>query len=222
MNHNPSTTIEIDSFPGRKHFRWFLDYDDPTYGMTVEMNLTKFYSFVKKRKLSTYLSLIYLVTCALNQIKEFRYRYQDGEILLFEKIDPAFTIMTNQGLFDNVDIVDLGTGFKDYLTRAQKAVDDIKLGVGLSNPQIDDRVDQYYFTCLPWISFKALTQPMTNNEFAFIPRIAWDKFVIDEDKKVICNFNIIVHHALIDGYPLSQGFIAIQDALNNPERYFVD
>lgn len=39
---------------------------------------------------------------------------------------------------------------------------------------------------------------------------------------MICNFNIIVHHALIDGYPLSQGFIAIQDALNNPERYFVD
>ena len=38
-------------------------------------------------------SFVYIVSKCANECEEFRYRFQDGEVVLFERIDTSFTYM---------------------------------------------------------------------------------------------------------------------------------
>ncbi|HKM11630.1 MAG TPA: CatA-like O-acetyltransferase [Bacilli bacterium] len=216
---NQFAKIKVQDFNGRKHFVLFSNYTDPTYGITSLVDITTFYQYVKNHEHPIYLSLIYLVTKALNQVNEFRYRYNGEDILFFDKIDPAFTIMTDVGLYDNCDNVDIRADFATFLQDAKREIADIKKGQALNNPQIDERFDQFYFSSTPWMEFSAITHPMDNTLLAYIPRITWDKFHIEEEK-VTMHININVHHALISGKPLADGFNKIQAYLNNPQDVF--
>jgi len=216
---NSPTKINISEFIGRKHFQLFSRYTDPTYGITSLVDVTAFFHYAKSQGYPIYLSLIYLITKALNQIKEFRYRYDGESILLFDKIDPAFTIMTDIGLYDNCDIVNIRSDFFTFLADAKIAIDEIKKGDALANMQIDKRFDQFYFSSTPWMEFTGLTHPMDNNLLAYIPRITWDKFHITTEK-ITMHININVHHGLISGKPLADGFNKIQEYLFNPEKVF--
>ncbi|MFA5481269.1 MAG: CatA-like O-acetyltransferase [Bacilli bacterium] len=211
--------IKVEDHAGRKHFNLFNQYSDPTYGITAQVNITNFYRYVKSHQLPVYLSLIFLVTKALNQITEFRYRFDGENIRLYERIDPAFTIMTDIGLYDNCDIVDIRGDFPTFLADAKDAIAIIKTGSDLAKPQADERLDQFYYTSTPWIEFLAITHPMNNGLFAYIPRVTWDKFHIESDC-ITMHLNIIVHHALVDGKPLADGFLKIQEYLSNPEQVF--
>lgn len=208
--------IAVSNFLGLKHFLWFKKYREPTYGMTVLVDITAFYHYVKSKNYPVYLSLIYLVTQALNQVIEFRYRYDGQDILEYDRIDPAFTVMTDLGHYDNCDDVHLGANFQSFLDDALPKVARVKSGAQLANPQFDVRYDQFYISSAPWIEFLAITHPMDDNLFAYIPRVSWDKFHF-ENGRVSMHLNMVVHHALISGKPLADGFLKIQEYLNHPE-----
>jgi chloramphenicol O-acetyltransferase type A len=214
---NNHKQIDIGNFVGKKHFLWFKKYREPTYGMTSELDITTFYHHVKTQGHPMFLSLVYLVTMALNEVTEFRYRYDGTDIILFDRIDPAFTLMTDLGHYDNCDDVHLGVDFRAFLADAGPKVARVKSGASLANPQIDVRYDQFYISSCPWIEFLGVTHPMDDNLFAYIPRITWDKFHIENDK-VTMHLNMVVHHALISGKPLADGFLKIQEFLNDPSR----
>lgn len=40
--------------------------------------------------------MIYLVSKCANEIEEFRYRFVDGKVVLFNKIDTAFTYLNKE------------------------------------------------------------------------------------------------------------------------------
>lgn len=213
---NKYEIIDPNTLLNKKHFDLFNTYDDPTYSLNVTVDITAFYHYVKANNLPMYVSLIYLINNSLNKIKEFRYRYIDGELRLYEYVDPAFTIMTDVGAYDNCDDVLIHQDFKTFVKEATRDIDALRDGSGLSRPQQDTRIDQIYYSSIPWISYNAVTQVMHNNKFAYIPRIVWDKFKITDDK-VTTNLTMQVHHAIIDAYPLSKAYLQVQEDLNKPE-----
>ncbi|MGI6713745.1 MAG: CatA-like O-acetyltransferase [Bacilli bacterium] len=208
--------IKIEDFIGQKHFRLFSKYSDPTYSLTTIVDLTAFYRYAKKHGYPIYLSLVYLITKALNQITAFCYRFDGENILLFDRIDPGFTVMTDMGVYDNCDDIDIHSDFHTFLQEAVPLVAEIKKGTYLSGEQIDVRLDKFYFSSLPWMEFTSLTQPIDNGPLAYIPRIAWDKFHFEDDK-ITMHLNFQVHHALIEGVHLGQAITQIQKYLNEPE-----
>lgn len=217
MNTNKYQIIPLEKLPGKKYFKWFNTYDIPNYTTLVEMDITRFYKFIKEKGYPFYYSMIYLVNEALNQFPEFRYRMVGDQIVLFDHIDPSFTIMTDRGLYDNVNDVKIRNGFQQYLKDAQRIVAEIKTGKNLDNECFDDCVDQFYFTCIPWVSVKMMTHPMDKNPSIYVPRAAWDKIVFHGDK-ITVNLNLVVHHAFVDGYPCAMAFLKVQEYLDKPEE----
>ena len=59
---------------------------------------------------------------------------------------------------------------------------------------------------------------MPNDATLTVPRIAWGKYV-EENGKTTMALNIHVSHALVDGYPLAQGFNKVQEYLDQAERF---
>ena len=83
-------------------------------------------------------------------------------------------------------------------------------------PPYEVLYNDYYMTCLPWISIESMTHPLCDNNYesASCPRICWDKYV-EVDNQYLMTLNITVSHCFVDGYPLSCAFKNIQENFNN-------
>ena len=84
----------------------------------------------------------------------------------------------------------------------------------------NERVDLFYSSCIRWVDFVTMTNPydFKNANQTSIPRLAWGKYV-NENGRLKMTFDIAAHHALMDGYEMSLGFIAIEKALSNIEEF---
>lgn len=205
--------IDKTKWLGLKHYEWFKKYSIHFYSLTCEMDVTKLYYYIKENKLSFFITFMYFVNKGMDQVLELRLREIDDEVYEFEKINPAYTVMTKDGVFDNCES-EAGDNFKEYYENAKEAIEIVKNGLNVEKSYNDfTRLDRYFFTCLPWIDFKALTHPMSDDVTKTVPRVAWGKYVI-KDEKVLISLNIQVSHMLVDGYPLSQAFNNIQEMLN--------
>ena len=212
--------IDLNNWKGKKHYDWFIQYATPYYGVTSKIDITKFFKYLKQYDYPFFPSFMFLITKVLNTIDEFRLRIiDDRKLVLFETIHPAFTVMTVDEVYDNCD-VEL-SDFKTYLKNIKAKMETVKMGVREDISYNDQsRYDQYYISCLPWIDFTAVSHPMTDNRYDSVPRIVWGKYYYHEECLYL-SVQIQVNHALIDGYPLSKGFLKIQEAANNPEKYLI-
>jgi chloramphenicol O-acetyltransferase type A len=212
--------IDIENWKGKEHYLWFKDYAHPYYGITSKIKLTKFRKYQKENNLPFYISFIYTVVSALNECEEFKLRIEGENVLLFEAIHPAFTVMTDQGLYSNCFVK--YEPFDKFLETANLAIEEAKLGIP-HGPELQKEVHPlalYFLTSLPWLDFTSVSHPMTADPTDSIPRIAWGKFY-EEAKDMVMSLSIQVNHALVDGYPLSLAFIKIQEYLDQPEMILI-
>lgn len=93
--------IKVEEIKKINQYKWFRQFSNPCYGFNVKMDVTSLLSFTKENHQSFFINTLYLVTSALNQIEEMRLCEVNGEIRLYDKINPAFTVMTSAGIFEN-------------------------------------------------------------------------------------------------------------------------
>lgn len=210
--------IDINNWKGKKHYLWFKNYPTPYYSLTTRLDLTRFLRYIKENRFPFFVSFMYIANIALNEIEEFRLREVNNQVVLYDVIHPAYTIMTKDMVFENCEH-EFCFDYFEYKARAEEKIAIAKQGLKEEKSYNDlTRLDQYYFTCLPWLDFTSVTHPMPNDVTITVPRIAWGKY-IEENGKTTMALNINVSHALVDGYPLARGINKIQEYLNQVERF---
>ncbi|WP_410176451.1 CatA-like O-acetyltransferase [Sphaerochaeta associata] len=68
------------------------EYVEPPYCVTVELDVTHFLGRVRPSGCSFTFSMVHLVTSCAQEIEEFRYRFLDGWVVLYRKINTACTV----------------------------------------------------------------------------------------------------------------------------------
>ncbi|MCD7962181.1 MAG: chloramphenicol acetyltransferase [Rikenellaceae bacterium] len=206
--------IDMENWSRKEHFSFFYKMDYPQYNICMDLDVTDFLAFTKKRELSFYYSMIYAVTRIANDVKNFKYRIRDGKVVLHDTIHPSFTGIDDRVSDDlfkmvTVDYIDSVTAF---VQEAQKESEDQKY---YFDPQkLIGRDDLIYITCIPWISFTHLSHTISLNRDDAVPRISWGKYYKRGDK-VLLPFSVQVHHALADGIHVGRYVEKLQDYLNN-------
>ena len=144
--------------------------------------------------------------------EEFKIREVKDEIRIYDTINPTFTVMTDVGIYENAGFK-MVDDYKSFYKIAKEIIEKVKKQTSFKQTYNDSMLfDDYYMTCLPWISIEAMTHPLceNNNESLTVPRLCWDKYRIENGKHVML-LNITVSHCYIDGYTLSKGFAKIQE-----------
>lgn len=206
--------IDLKTYPKRKQYNWFSTFSNPCYGIDVEIDVTKLVKYSKETKTSFFVNFLYLVTKSMNCIDELRLRVEENEIRLYDVINPSFTVMTNSGVFENAS-VEWNDNFNDFYKNTKEIIEKIKVQEKVKDEYNSERYNYYYMTCLPWLDYKSMTHPIpSGNVVSYsVPRVCWGKYTLKEDKYSLV-LNITVSHALVDGYPLSQAFLLIQENVN--------
>ncbi len=102
------------------HCAIFRNSVEPAFCVTFEADITNFRRMVKEEGLSFTLAMVYAVCKCANHIEAFRYRFVDGQVVLYNKIDTAFTYLNKDtGLFKVVNVPMLDD-LKEYCELAAK------------------------------------------------------------------------------------------------------
>ncbi len=207
--------IDMHNWKRKDHFNYFKGLSYPHFNICGNVDITKYYKYIKENESPFFISLLYAATKTANSIKEFRYRIREDKVLEHEIVNPSFTVMTEGEVFSfcTVKFIDK---FNDFITNTSKEIDKIK-----KNATIQDepgRDDLLYITSIPWISFTNVTHPIQMNPVDSIPRISWGKY-FEENGIMKLPLSVQVHHALVDGLHVGQYFNTIQEIVDNPVKY---
>ena len=117
---NSYQIIDEETWERAIHCAVFRNSVEPAFCVTFEADITNFKRMVKEEGLSFTLAMVYAVCKCANHIEAFRYRFVDGQVALYNKIDTAFTYLNkNTGLFKVVNVPMLDD-LKEYCELAKK------------------------------------------------------------------------------------------------------
>ena len=91
--------IDLETWSRREHFKVFSGLDYPHFGICANVDITALRPFLKRRRISFTVAMVYLLARAANGITEFRYRIRAGNVVEHEICHPSTTILTGEDLF---------------------------------------------------------------------------------------------------------------------------
>ena len=191
------------------HCAIFRNYIEPSFCVTFEVDVTNFYRKVKEKNLSFTLSMVYAVCKCGNEIENFRYRFIDGEIVLFEKIDTAFTLLNPETELFKVVNVPFIDDIKNYVKLAKKTADNQAeyFTAPLGN-------DVFQCSPLPFLTYLHISHTNSGKKDNSTPLFDWGKFRA-VDGKLLMPLSVQVHHSFVDGLHVGKFADKLQKYLNS-------
>ena len=145
---NHYRVIDEKTWSRAKHCKIFRDSIEPAFCVTFEANITNFKRKVKEQGFSFTIAMVYAICKCANQIEELRYRFLDGQIVLYDHIDTAFTYLNPQTkLFKvvNVPLIENMANYVELATETAREQKEYFTGA-LGN-------DVFQCSPMPWVTY---------------------------------------------------------------------
>ena len=91
--------IPMETYPRRAHFAYFSTMAHPYAGVTVSVEITHFLESVQEKGSPFFLSFLYCVSRAANQVPELRQRIWKGEIIEYQNCPTSHTVALPDGTY---------------------------------------------------------------------------------------------------------------------------
>jgi chloramphenicol O-acetyltransferase type A len=207
------TKIDLEGWSRRDYYNYFGSFDDPYFGVVVNVDCTATYEHCKNQGLSFFLCYLYESIKALNQVENFRYRIIDGEVWLFDRVHASTTVGRKDGTF-GFALLEYTGGFDRFRAEAEKKIAEVQQAPRLRTDDEDaKRLDIVHYTTLPWFSFTGFKHEKNIRCNESIPKIAFGGFFESGGRKLM-PVSINANHGLLDAYHIAQYLELFQTGLN--------
>lgn len=195
---------DVQNWPRREHYHYFGELDDPYFGITAKADFTSCYRQAKLDGESFFLYSLHKILRAVNAVEEFRYRIEDGRIVLYDLIGASPTIGREDGSF-GFGIFEYHEERYSFVETAKREINRVKNASGLCLGDGESRNDLIYYSSIPWLDFTDLKHAGRMSKGQSIPRISTGRLVPDGDR-LLMSVSVEVNHGLADGYHVAQFF----------------
>jgi len=202
------TVVDMAAWKRAVHCQVFREYVEPSYCVTFELDVTHFLGRVRSLGYSFTFSMVHLVTSCAQEIEEFRYRFLDGRVVLYKKINTACTYLDEQSDLFKVVNVPMQDSLLDYLAEADKRV---KAQKEYFTGPLANNVFQ--FSPMPWLSYTHISHTISGKKDASTPLFDWGKYTA-KDGKWMLPFSVQAHHSFVDGLHIAKLADSIQKRLD--------
>ena len=200
--------IDESTWERAMHCMVFRNSIEPAFCVTFEADVTGFRNKIKEAGLSFTLAMVYAVCRCANEVEALRYRFMDGKVVLYERIDTAFTYLNKEtGLFKVVN-VPFADELSEYVTLAAKTAKEQK--DYFTGPLAND-----VFQCspMPWVTYTHISHTNSGKQDNATPLIDWGKYY-EKNGRILMPVSIQAHHSFVDGIHIGQFVDALQDYLD--------
>lgn len=205
---NQYSIIDFENWRRKDYCQIYRNAVQPQYCVSFELDVTRFKKLVKEKEWSFTMAFIYAVTKCANEIEEFRYRFLDGKVVLYESIDTSFTYMDKETELFKVVNVPMQDSIEKYVQLANITAENQK--EHFKGP-LENNI--YQFSALPWINFTHISHTDFGNKEKAQPIFDWGKYC-EKDGKWMMPFAVQVHHAFVDGIHIGKLAERLQKYLN--------
>ena len=203
--------VDIDTWERKTTYEFFLDYEDPFFNITANLDVTRLYKFCKDNGLAFSLGALFLSLQAANEIREFRLRLLNGQVLEFDRVEATQTILNDDETF-SFCYFESKNDIHEFDRAGKAAREKYKL---LKTFDVEaDRIDLIYYSAIPWVSFTSFKHASRHDNRQSVPRMVFGK-MFDEGPLKKMPFSIEVHHALVDGIHVGRFFNLYQEKIDS-------
>ncbi len=185
--------IDRKTWKRNMHCQIFQDSLEPQYCISLELDITNFLKMVKGHNYSFTFAFIYAVCKCANEIEEFRYRFLDGEVVLYDTIHTSFAYLDEETELFKFVSVPMQENMETYIKEAEEKVKNQK--EYFAAPPAND---EFTFSSLPWISYTHISHTISGNREKSAPLFDWGKFT-EREGRMVLPFSVQVHHSFVDG-----------------------
>lgn len=205
---NNYRVIDETAWERAMHCAVFRNCVEPAFCVTFEADITNFRRNVKAQGFSFTLAMVYAVCHCAGQIEAFRYRFLDGRVVLFDKIDTAFTYLNPETELFKVVTVPMQDSMKEYVELAARTA----------------REQQAYFTgplgndvfqCspMPWVTFTHVSHTNSGRKDNATPLFDWGKYH-EKEGRIVIPISVQAHHSFVDGLHVGRFAQRLQEFLD--------
>ncbi|EHF01151.1 CatA-like O-acetyltransferase [Enterocloster citroniae] len=175
------------------HCMIFRNSTEPAFCVTFEVDITNFLQKIKKQNFSFTIAMVYAVCKCANEIEAFRYRFLDGTIVLYDKIDTAFTYLNQDTQLFKVVNVPMQNKIEEYVELAAKTAREQK--EYFTGPLGND-----VFQCspMPWITYTHISHTNSGKKDNATPLFDWGKYY-KKNGTFFMPISVQAHHSFVDG-----------------------
>lgn len=193
--------IDIENWNRKEHFYHYINFEDPYFGITVNIDITNLYTVAKAKKESVFMHYFYQIMLACNTVEVFKYRIEEDKVVCYDSIQASSTIGREDGTFGFISFP-FEADFDKFKSKCEIEIAGVKNSSGLY-VNSENRIDIIHFSPVPWLRFTEMKHPMYINKGGSVPRISTGKFFKEGDK-ILMPISISANHGLIDGYHVSK------------------
>lgn len=195
MMYGEPISVDMEGYKRRQHFEYFRGLAYPYTGVTCNVDITDFLSFVKGENLNFFLSFLWCVSRAANGVVALRQRIYKEGIIEYSRCETSHTVAKEDETFAYCRL-SCEKPLREFLSYAKEEQEKVKKGGNISEDE-ETSLSFFFVSSLPWISYtsfiQAVPSPADSN-----PRISWGKYFVQEGR-VLLPVTILCHHALVDG-----------------------
>jgi len=190
--------LDQNTWKRKEHYAFFKACDDPYYGVTLEIDVTKAYEKCKALDISFSLYYHYLSTKALNEIEEFRFRIKGEDIVIFDKTDVTTILLRPDKTFV-IAYVPFVDSFEEFCLLAKAEFEKMLKTTGIGLTEDIMRLNTIHYSAMPWLNFKSLSHPLKIGAVKGNPRISFGK-AYEINNKRLMSVAVHAHHGFVDGF----------------------
>lgn len=192
--------IDFNNHPRSDHFNFFNSFDEPFYGVNINLKCSEAYNYCKENKISFYKYYLHKIIIAVNSVPEMRYRLIEGDVYDVETVHISATVLRSDKTFGYSRML-YSDSFDEFSKNVQSEIDRIENEKGLD--LMGGMVDVIHFTAVPWMKFTSISHARNFKFPDSMPKISVGK-IFNDNGETFMPFSVHVNHAFVDGYHLGQ------------------
>lgn len=201
------TEVDIDIWPRKTTYEFFKNYDDPFFNFTAPVDVTNLYQFCKQNNLAFSLSALFCSQTAANEIREFRTRLFEGQLVEFDRIHATQTILNEDETF-SFCYFEMQDDVFEFNHNGRAALEKYK---ALKSFDVEShRADLIYYSVIPWVSFTSFKHATRLDKTQTVPRIVFGKIYTEGNLKKM-PLSVEANHTIMDGIHVGKLFNRFQE-----------
>ncbi len=186
----------------RDRFNFFESFENPLLNITFKLETPNFLSYCKKQNIPAFHFFLFCLMKTLGKLDNFKYRILDNKVFKIDEIYGSYTTINEDNLFNYTRFQhsdDRAEFIKRSLAAREEAMEAetlINTGIELSPREMKNYI---FITSIPWLDFTSIQHPVFKSKSADIPAMAWGKFTVLSEEKIVMPFSVQAHHGFVDG-----------------------
>lgn len=208
---NQPVYLDMTQYKRLKHFEYFKTLAYPYVGTTCEIEVTAFYQWVKDNHLPFFLSFLWCVAQAANEVPEFRQRISGDQIAEYPFCSTSHTVSKDDETYAYCAL-DCRKSFNEFIVYGKSQQEQAKL-YGNIDERHSETQSFLFISTVPWMTYTSVVLPVPMPADSN-PRITWGKF---QSKEGVLNMpvSVLCNHALIDGKHIGDFYEALKEKMDS-------